>query len=69
MCGLKLQSIYWKPSLKWIVDEVRIVNSIIMESKGIRPLDYIGGNFAYLLEAFNNIENNHIRNECDYWTS
>ena len=39
-----VESIYWKPSLLMIVDAVRIMNPIIMESKGIRPIEYTGGN-------------------------
>lgn len=34
------ESIYWKPSIVWIIDEVRIMNQIQMESKGIRPIEY-----------------------------
>lgn len=33
-------SIYWKPSLVYFIDEVRIMNPIQMESKGIRPMKY-----------------------------
>ena len=47
-----VESIYWKPSLVWIIDAVRVINPIQMESKGIRPLDYNGGNtlayYSYL---------------------
>lgn len=32
------ESIYWKPTLTYIIDEVRVMNPIQMESKGIRPL-------------------------------
>ncbi|AJY75565.1 type I-C CRISPR-associated protein Cas5c [Paenibacillus beijingensis] len=39
-----LESIYWKTALLMVVDEVRIMNPIRMESKGIRPMDYGGGN-------------------------
>lgn len=35
-----LQSIYWKPTLIWIVDDVRIMNPIQMETKGVRPIKY-----------------------------
>lgn len=34
------ESIYWKPSITYFIDEVRVVNSIQMESKGIRPMKY-----------------------------
>lgn len=39
-----LSSIYWKPTLTWIIDEVRIMEPIAMEVKGIRPIKYSGGN-------------------------
>lgn len=39
-----IESIYWKPSIIWIVDAVRIMNPVRMESKGIRPIEYGGGN-------------------------
>lgn len=34
------ESIYWKPTFKWIIDEVRIMNRIEMFSQGIRPIHY-----------------------------
>ncbi|MFD2308133.1 type I-C CRISPR-associated protein Cas5c [Enterococcus termitis] len=34
------ESIYWKPSIMYYIDEVRIMHSIQMESKGIRPMKY-----------------------------
>ena len=37
------ESIYWKPTIKWIIDAVRIINSIQTETKGIRTLGYSGG--------------------------
>lgn len=39
-----LHSVYWKPTLIWYIDAVRVINPIQMESKGIRPLKYNGGN-------------------------
>src|SRR5690625_8021004 len=39
-----VESLYWKPSLKMIVDSVRIMNPIRIESKGIRTINYGGGN-------------------------
>lgn len=44
------ESIYWKPTIVYIVDEVRIVNAIQMESKGMRPMVYnntTSSNLAY----------------------
>lgn len=39
-----LHSVYWKPTIIWIVDEVRVMEPIRMEVKGIRPIKYHGGN-------------------------
>ena len=39
-----LASIYWKPTIIWYVDAVRIMNPIQTEVKGIRPIKYRGGN-------------------------
>lgn len=35
-----LQSIYWKPTIIWIIDEVRVMNPIQTETKGIRTIMY-----------------------------
>lgn len=40
------ESIYWKPSIIWIVDEIRIMNPIQMEGKGIRPVGLEGNDLA-----------------------
>lgn len=49
------ESIYWKPSIRWIVTQVRVIKEIRTESKGIRPVNYGGGNdlcmYAYLADV------------------
>lgn len=52
------ESIYWKPTLVYIIDEVRVMNPIQTESKGIRPLVYdnmAASNLAYY---------SYLRNPC-----
>lgn len=39
-----LASVYWKPTLIWIIDRVRVMNPIQTEVKGMRPIKYHGGN-------------------------
>lgn len=39
-----LSSVYWKPTLIWYIDDVRIMSPIQTEVKGIRPIKYHGGN-------------------------
>lgn len=50
-----LHSIYWKPTFVWIVDEVRVMNEIQTETKGVKPLKYSGGNdlsyYTYLKDV------------------
>lgn len=44
-----LESVYWKPTLIWYIDEVRVMNKIQTQSKGIRPIKYAtsGNDLAY----------------------
>lgn len=50
-----LHSIYWKPTIVWYIDKVRVMNSIQTEVKGIRPIKYNGGNdlsfYTYLKDC------------------
>ncbi len=49
------ESIYWKPTIVWHVDALRILSPIRTESKGIRPIKYSGGNelsiYTYLSDV------------------
>ena len=38
-----MHSIYWKPTLIWVIDKVRILNPIQTEVKGIRPIKWNSG--------------------------
>lgn len=44
-----VESIYWKPTLVWIIDEVRVMKPIQTEVKGTRPTKYRvdGNDLAY----------------------
>jgi CRISPR-associated protein Cas5d len=37
-----LSSVYWKPTIIWIIDKLRIVNRIKTQSKSAKPLNYGG---------------------------
>ena len=51
-----LHSIYWKPTIIWVVDSVRIMKPIRTARKGIRPIKYGGGNdlayYTYLEDVY-----------------
>ena len=50
-----MNSVYWKPTLVWVIDAVRVMNPIQTEVKGIRPIKYAGGNdlsfYTYLKDC------------------
>ena len=39
-----LHSVFWKPTIKWVIDEMRIMKPIQTETKAVKPLMYRGGN-------------------------
>ena len=38
-----LASVYWKPTLIWYIDAVRVMNPIRMQTKGVKPILYAHG--------------------------
>lgn len=50
-----LQSVYFKPTIVWHIDAVRVMNPIRRVRKGIRPIKYSGGNdlayYTYLCDV------------------
>lgn len=38
------KSIYWKPTLVWVIDEIRVMKRIRTQTKGTKPQEYSGGN-------------------------
>lgn len=37
-----VESIYWKPTIIFTIDKLRVMKPIQMESKGVRPIEYGG---------------------------
>lgn len=61
------EQIYWKPSIIWMVDSVRIMNPIQTESKSIRPISYDGmpntlSIFSYLVDPCYQVRAHFIAN-------
>ena len=50
-----LNSVYWKPTFIWVIDAVRVMKPIQTETKGVRPINYNGGNelsyYTYLKDV------------------
>lgn len=50
-----LSSVYWKPTIVWIIDRVRVMKAIRTQARNIRPIKYSGGNdlaiYTYLTDV------------------
>ncbi len=39
-----VKSIYWKPTLIWVIDDMRVMKRIRTQTKGTKPQEFSGGN-------------------------
>lgn len=51
-----LESVYWKPTIIWIIDKVRVMNLIKTQSQGTRPIGFNGGNTLSIYTYLVNVE-------------
>ena len=51
-----LKSIYWKPTIVWYVDKIRIMKPIQTQTKGIKPLVWGGGNSLAIYTFLHDVE-------------
>lgn len=63
-----IKSIYWKPTLIWIVEKVRILHAFRTQTKGVKPLNMMsGGNdlsiYTYLADVRYQVKARFIWNE------
>ena len=62
-----LQSVYWKPTFCWLIDELRVMKPIQTETKAIRPIAYNGGNdlayYTYLKDVCYQVRAHFVWNE------
>ena len=51
-----LKSIYWKPTIVWYVDKIRVINPLQTQTKGTKPLVWHGGNTLAIYTFLHNVE-------------
>ena len=51
-----LKSIYWKPTIIWYVDRVRVMKPLRTQTKGTKPLAWSGGNSLAIYTFLHDIE-------------
>ena len=50
------KSIYWKPTLIWVIDEVRVMKRKCTQTKGTKPLEFSGGNLLAIYTFLADVE-------------
>ena len=50
------KSIYWKPTLIWVIDAVRVMKPIRTQTKGTKPLNFGGGNTLAIYTFLDDVE-------------
>ncbi len=51
-----LSSVYWKPTIIWIIDKVRVLKPIRTQTRNARPIDYNGGNSLAIYTYLSDVE-------------
>jgi CRISPR-associated protein Cas5d len=55
-----LSSVYWKPTIVWIIDRVRVMKRIRTQTRSAKPVEYGGGNslaiYTYLADVEYQVE-------------
>jgi CRISPR-associated protein Cas5d len=50
-----LSSVYWKPTIIWIIDKMRVMKRMRTQTRSVKPIDYGGGNslaiYTYLTDV------------------
>jgi CRISPR-associated protein Cas5d len=50
-----ISSVYWKPTIIWIIDKVRIMKPVKTQTRSAKPINYSGGNslsiYTYLADV------------------
>ena len=62
-----VESIYWKPTLIWYIDSVRVMKRIQTQSKGVKPIKQGGGHdlafYTYLKDVAYQVRAHFVLNE------
>jgi CRISPR-associated protein Cas5d len=50
------KSIYWKPTITWVIDAARVMKRIRTQTKGTKPLEFSGGNTLAIYTFLSDVE-------------
>ncbi len=47
-----IESVYWKPTIVWHIDKIRVVKPIRTQTRGAKPVDYTSGGHALSIYTY-----------------
>jgi len=55
-----MESVYWKPTIIWVIDKVRVMKAIRTQTRSVKPINYGGGNslaiYTYLSDVYYQVQ-------------
>jgi CRISPR-associated protein Cas5d len=51
-----MESVYWKPTIIWFIDKVRVIKAIRTQTRSAKPLEYGGGNSLAIYTYLSDVE-------------
>ena len=51
-----VSSVYWKPTIVWIIDKIRVMKAIRTQTQSAKPIDYSGGNSLAIYTYLSDVE-------------
>jgi len=51
-----ISSVYWKPTIVWIIDKVRVMKAIKTQTRSAKPINYSGGNSLAIYTYLSDVE-------------
>jgi CRISPR-associated protein Cas5d len=51
-----MESVYWKPTIVWVIDKVRVMKAIKTQTRSAKPINYSGGNSLSIYTYLSDVE-------------
>ncbi|ADY55247.1 CRISPR-associated protein, Csd5d family [Syntrophobotulus glycolicus DSM 8271] len=51
-----MESVYWKPTLIWFIDKIRVIKQIKTQTRSAKPIEYGGGNSLSIYTYLSDVE-------------
>jgi len=51
-----LNSVYWKPTIVWVIDKIRVMNPIKTQTRSAKPIKFAGGNDLSIYTYLSDVE-------------